>query len=89
MSSVQHASGRKSDTHAAIGTSSSEGSGRDSGLASAGRVGPVDPQTSTLVSRVVLLMWAAACGDRECPVLQWLGQAVAGGPPIVVGSIER
>ena len=36
----------------------------------------------------VPLMWAAACGDRECPVLQWLGRAAACGPPIIVGGIE-
>ena len=61
-----------------------------------GRVVPVDPQDD--VPRAIRhqhwsavfvpLMWAAACGDRECPVLQWLGHAAAGGPPIVVGGIE-
>ena len=29
----------------------------------------------------VPLMWAAACGDRECPLLQWLGHASSGGIP--------
>ena len=58
------------------------------------RVGPVDPQGEIprAIRRqhwsavYVPLMWAAACGDRECP--QWLGHAASGGPPIVVGGVE-
>ena len=60
------------------------------------RVGPVDLEGD--VPRAIRhqhwsvvfvpLVWAAACGDRECPVLQWLGRAAASGPPIIVGGIE-
>ena len=60
------------------------------------RVGPVDPQGEVprAIRRqhwsavYVPLMWAAACGDRQCPLLRWLGHAASGGPPIVVGGVE-
>ena len=33
----------------------------------------------------VPLMWAAASGDRECPLLQWLSNAASRGPALHVG----
>ena len=67
---------------AATGTRCSRGSGSDSGpfVSWSGGWVPVDHQGD--VPRAIRhqhwsvvfvpLMWAAVCGDRECPALQWL-----------------
>ena len=54
------------------------------------RVGPVDfeGEIPRAIRRqqwsavYVPLMWAAASGDRECPLLQWLSNAASRGPGV-------
>ena len=60
------------------------------------RTGPVDPDGD--IPRTIRrqqwsafnvpLVWAAASGDQECLLLQWLCQAASKGPPVQVAGID-